>query len=551
MFLVSERFLESLEIKHTLFSKNECALAKALFGKGLDILQEELKNENSEDVVFTLSIIPLLCIFTICDAECTTLSSIIKLIGKSPKKYNILKTQVTIWWEKKNLDSSVIETIFTLVKKYMNDTSGAFRIKTILSENLIDPTKLSTFIDAFLIPDSNDKKQNAEVSTPAFLRKNMLDSLPSSFWKEERLVFEPCAGKGGFLIDILARFMEGLKEKYSDERERKQEILRRLYFADINGLNIFICRLLLDPLDEYDLVYYQGNTLHMTLDDIGVYEFNLVIGNPPYNSSGSVGTGNTIWQHFVTSSLSSWVRENGYLCFVHPSGWRKPCYNKSQLKNLYSLMTTDNYMIYLEIHGLTDGKKTFKCGTRYDWYLIQRCKNNSRKTTIIEEDGNQYIVDASKLEWIPNKNASIVYKLLKREKDEGVKIFMNSAYHAIRDYISDKKTEKFKYPCVHSTPKKEIRYRYSSRNDKGHFGVPKVIFGESGIYSPILDFNGEFATTQGAMFIIIETVKEGQCIIKAITSEKFSIFLDSCKFGNFRIDWRLFTYLKKDFWKEF
>ena len=52
----------------------------------------------------------------------------------------------------------------------MNDTSGAFRIKTILSENLIDPTKLSTFIDAFLIPDSNDKKQNAEVSTPAFLR---------------------------------------------------------------------------------------------------------------------------------------------------------------------------------------------------------------------------------------------------------------------------------------------------------------------------------------------------------------------------------------------
>ena len=38
-------------------------------------------------------------------------------------------------------------------------------------------------------------------------------------------------------------------------------------------------------------------------------------------------------------------------------------------------------MIYLSIHGIKDGKETFNCGTRYDWYLIQieGLSNMSRK----------------------------------------------------------------------------------------------------------------------------------------------------------------------------
>ena len=48
------------------------------------------------------------------------------------------------------------------------------------------------------------------------------------------------------------------------------------------------------------------------------------------------------------------------------------------------------------------------------------------------------------------------------------------------DVISPQSQE-FKYPCVHSTPKAGIRYMYSKVNDRGHFGVSKVIFRESGI----------------------------------------------------------------------
>ena len=62
------------------------------------------------------------------------------------------------------------------------------------------------------------KKNNAEVSTPYILRKEMLDKMPLEFCTDkENTVFEPCCGKGGFLIDIIERFMIGLKDKIKND----------------------------------------------------------------------------------------------------------------------------------------------------------------------------------------------------------------------------------------------------------------------------------------------------------------------------------------------
>jgi hypothetical protein len=40
------------------------------------------------------------------------------------------------------------------------------------------------------------------VSTPYSLRQEMIKTIPKKFWKQERKVFESCAGKGGFLFAI-------------------------------------------------------------------------------------------------------------------------------------------------------------------------------------------------------------------------------------------------------------------------------------------------------------------------------------------------------------
>ena len=92
---------------------------------------------------------------------------------------------------------------------------------------------------------------------------------------------------------------------------------------------------------------------------------------------------------------------------------------------------------------------------------------------------------------------------------------------------------------------------YSKVNDRGHFGIPKVIIGEAGINDVIIDIDGEYGLTNGAIGIKINNVEEGKNLKIALNSVKFNKMFKSCLFSSYRIDWNIFKEFKKDFWKEF
>ena len=117
--------------------------------------------------------------------------------------------------------------------------------------------------------------------------------------------------------------------------------------------------------------------------------------------------------------------------------------------------------------------------------------------------------------------------------------------------MSHEKNDEFKYTCIHTTPKTGIRYMYSNVNDKGHFGISKVIFGDSGISNPIIDMEGIYGMTEHSMAIQVSNIEEATNIVKAIVSKKFSELIKSCSFSSYQLDWRLFQEFKKDFWVEF
>jgi hypothetical protein len=119
--------------------------------------------------------------------------------------------------------------------------------------------------------------------------------------------------------------------------------------------------------------------------------------------------------------------------------------------------------------------------------------------------------------------------------------------------ISKTKTDEFIYPIIHSIHKnKKINYRYSNDNTRGHFGVSKVVFGDNGPNEVIIDMDGEYGMTENSMAIEVKTKSEAENIKKALLDERFKDLLGtSMIFGNFRIDWRLFSYFKEDFWKEY
>ena len=246
---------------------------------------------------------------------------------------------------------------------------------------------LSNLIDEYLIPQKHDKKSNAEVSTPFKLRKEMLEKIPVNFWTSIKKVFEPCVGKCGFIVDIIDKFMNGLEEVISDKKERYKTIVEKcLYFGDINPINIFICKTLIDPFDEYKLNYNEGNTLELNIKDKwNITEFDAVIGNPPYNEDPDK-TDNSYTKPVYQNWVYKFNEISQMLMFVTPSKWFSS--SVKILVKLREYMKSCNIQ-FINHYPQDDVFKNVKIKGGISYYLI----NKKFKGPITF---NNYIIDINK-----------------------------------------------------------------------------------------------------------------------------------------------------------
>lgn len=516
----------------------------------LSIESEEEKEEKEEQKLNYMDIlkhiIPLICILTIHNEE-TSFVEMFNFIESDKNIYNILIDQTKSWWGN-NIDSSLMKRFINMYIKYMKgdkETNQIIRtVKELFMKNIRNSKELSNLIDKYLIPQELEKKSNAEVSTPFRLRQEMLDKMPLDFWKSVKRVFEPCAGKGGFLIDIIDRFMIGLKDVIPDEKLRYKTIVEEcLYFSDINPTNIFICKLLIDPYNEYDLNYNEGNTLELNITEKwGIEGFDAVIGNPPYqNTNNNKGSGNTLWNVFVETALNTWLVNKGYLLYVHPRGWR-------QIKNKTGELMRKKQIVYLNMNNLEKGLSVFKCSTDFDYYLIENTA--VYKKTIINDYNDmeyEYLIN-DKLQFIPNHNIDKVYKLIDPVEDNG---FINdqSSYEPRKSWMSGIETAEFRYPCVYTiNAKNVVSSKWSSANNKGHFGISKFIFSNGNGY--VKDSDGKYGLTQWAYaFKCVEA--DMNDVEKAFNSEEFINIVDSINLTSNKYNYNVMKLFKRDFWKEF
>jgi hypothetical protein len=462
----------------------------------------------------------------------------------------------------RNLDSDKKRmTILSLLDKDLNLFK---RIKALTDKNInkMDHiTDISKMLREYVKVADTLKRQYGEVMTPTELIKDMLGKLPKSVWSNPNLKWlDACNGVGPFLCVVIYGLMKGLRDWEPDEEKRYKHIVENMIYAgELQPKNQFLFLCAVDPFDSYGLNIYTGSFLEDGFDYHmknvwSVDSFDIIIGNPPYDKSqkaeGKRGGGDTLWDKFVIKYLNKTLKKGGYLSLVHPTIWRKPQSEKSSSKEVNMLMLSKQ-IHYLEMHDSKDGLKTFNAGTRYDFYFLENCEIYTT-TKINDEDGIITDVDLKGYNFIPNKGLDFFNKILAKSEDEKCPIIFNRTnYGSDRTYVVENRDENHIYKLVHSTPKSGNRYLFSSRNDRGHFGISKIIFGESGIYDVIVDMSGEYGMTQGSMGIVVSNIEEAIKIKNVLISDKFSNFLKSVMWSNFRIDWRLFSYLKKDFWKEF
>ena len=587
-------FLGRLEHKQVLLSKDDGILFKNIFtdsskftkkqNRQLEELTEKLLNDDKENIKkgiskeflgddekeentittekeeqkknlmeFLKHIIPLICILTIHDNNSSSFEEMSNYILSNQEILDVFQQQTMTWWGQ-NTDTNILQVFCKLFLKYLQDDTEVLQIirsvKELFCKNVNNSKELSKLIDKYLIPHELEKKQNAEVSTPFQLRQEMLDTVTRygdcNFWKTPKKVFEPCAGKGGFLLDVIDRFMVGLEDEEKDSEKRYKLIVEEcLYWSELNPVNVFICKLLLDPYGKYQLNYHEGNTLEL---DIGkkwegrVGEgFDLVVGNPPYQkNNGNKGKGNTLWNLFVKMSISS-TKTIGYICLVHPKGWR-------QIDNSTGKLLLSKQLLYLNMNDCKSGQKIFGCSTDYDFYLLQN--TSIYKETII----NDYLDIEYKwkfkgtTKFIPNHSLEEVFNIIDVIENDDF-LYSKSVYETRRKWISKEQTNEYKYPCVYSINSKNIpSLKWSSVNNKGHFGVSKFIFSNGQGF--IHDLNGIYGMTEWAYSFRCDKKNIGY-IEQTFRNKKFKKIINAIQLTSNSYNYNIIKYFKKDFWREF
>jgi hypothetical protein len=407
--------------------------------------------------------------------------------------------------------------------------------------------KLRELIEKHFIPTNDEKKQNAEVPTPVKLVDDMLNSTPVEFWKTPHKVFEPCCGKGNFVLGIFDRFYKGLEEMYPDEIERCRVIMTGcIYYADLTALNVFITTEIMKchvqsycGLDELDFEFnnYTGDTLEIDVYSIWkINNFDAVIGNPPYQPPSNDKKGGTsIWNEFVSLSLSKLLKERGYLVFVHPALWRKP--DNKLRDEMFS-----KQIHYLSIHNKVEGNKLFGATTRFDYYLLENTPTY-KNTRVMFEDKKEYdILITKELPFIPNFGWSIFDKVFKKLDNNGIMTNGDSDCHTSRPYVSKIKTSEYKYDLLNSISKtKGKTFCYSSRPHKVQ-NNKKVLFSNGETIVPFYD-NGELGVTQGGLYTIVNTENEGKKLVEYLNSNLVVYLIKATKWSNFETCKQLFWYI--------
>ena len=444
----------------------------------------------------------------------------------------------------------------------ISDINKQIHLRKYKLYNITEPDKLLEFINENLKPKIIEKKERGEVFTPMTLVNEMLDTLPESVWINKDLKWlDPAAGMGNFPVAVYMRLMKSLKDVIKDEENRRKHILENmLYMVELDKKNVFMMKkIFCGKLSKsnkkgYDLNIFEGSFIdfkHFTKVNIEL-NFDIILGNPPFQYKESNKQAQPIWHLFIKRSYEELLKDKGYLLFVHPSGWRE---GAGIIYNEILKYIKENNLIYLSMNGFKDGQRVFGVGTNFDYYLVQNIKTNNNITIISDIDNinnnknKEYKLDLNNWDFIPSGNFNRFKLLLSKNKTNLIDLLRDSSsYHTQKKWIINKKTI---YPCIYSITQKDgCKFKYS-KEKKGHFGIPKVIWSNGAGTYPIIDENGKYGLTEFA-YAIIDDKQNLQKIKEAMINEKF---INLMKYLAFKEDnkynYKIIALFKKDFYKYF
>jgi 16S rRNA G966 N2-methylase RsmD len=144
--------------------------------------------------------------------------------------------------------------------------------------------------------DTKFKKENGIFYTPISLVDLIFNEIQP---EQDSVLLDPCCGMGSFIIGALKR---GMSKVYGVD-------------IDSNTIDYVTSKLGIKNLAVYDSI---NNSANSTLETIGIYKPDYIIGNPPYAPHGSV-FGNL----FVGSLIRSldMIKNGGVISYIIPKNF--------------------------------------------------------------------------------------------------------------------------------------------------------------------------------------------------------------------------------------
>ena len=227
------------------------------------------------------------------------------------------------------------------------------------------PSEIQQKIEQYLPVRDAEKNEFGEVFTPTALIEEMLDKLPKEIWKNKDYKWlDPANGIGNYPMVAYRRLMEGLKDEIKDNKKRSEHIIKNmLYMFEINPKNVGVSR----KIFGHDANIFCNDFLKSDIEKIcGVKNFDVIMGNPPYNISGVGRQSKTnIDDEFIEKSLQL-LNTKGFLLFITKTHWR--CVSKIHkiLENMF-LMYSKSYNF---------NNNPFKGQNMLvNWFIIQNIKS--------------------------------------------------------------------------------------------------------------------------------------------------------------------------------
>jgi len=223
--------------------------------------------------------------------------------------------------------------------------------------------------------DNLNKNKYGIVYTPNNLVKQMLNIIPKNLLQNQSLKWlDVGAGTGNFSQELFDLLNENLKQLIPDNDKRHNHILdNMLFMIEIYEPHIEILREKFKNNKNNKNIIFQ-DFLTFNPD----FQFDFIIGNPPYNLNGAIKTptnqklqkkndGKSSYVDFVIKSLNL-LKDNGHLLLIIPTIWLKP-----DKAGLYNCLTNLNIK-YLQCFSASQTMKLFdyKAQTPTCFFLIEK-----------------------------------------------------------------------------------------------------------------------------------------------------------------------------------